>query len=435
MIGGLGMRNTRPTGGAPGVRLLDDPARLELLPVDYLRGQAAAAGLEAHRAPATEKSARFFVHARALRDHGRRTGAPESLARAAKSAQAALNHARNGREAAAARIELARCALDAAELGGDAAMLEAAWSRLAEAEAHPPSDPCDVARLGAVRAAFDARRALEGGMVEAAHAAAAQLDAAAQRLARALRAHPELTAELAQVRCVRAELLTGFALRLRDAALAARAVLDMEDLVATLDADRAPLAAVRAVRLTGEALTAQGELTGEAEPLSRAADLLAAALPEVPAGHSPIDRARIGRALGHAARALGESCDNPGLYDIADRAFCAAAAELAGAGPLPLAALIAFERAMNLARRGEAHGDVFSKARAEAALKAELVALDAQRSPAAWAATQVALARLYAEGRRVEAAVALSAALDVFAEEGLMSLAQTAADELKRLAG
>ena len=435
MVGGLGIWNTRSETLPQGVGLLDDPAALQLLPVEFLRAQAAAAGLRAHRAPPARRSGRFLVHARALREHGRRAGAPELLARAAKSAQAAVDHARNGRDAAAGRVELARCAMDAAELGGDAALMEVAWMRLAEAEAHPPADGCDLARLGATRAVFDARRALEGGTVDAAHAAASELDAAALRLARAARAHPELTPDLAQVRCVRAELLTGFALRLRDAALAARAALDMEDLCAGLDVDRAPLCAARAARLLGEALTVQGELTGEAEPLSRAADLLARTLPEVPSGHSPIDRARLGRALGHAARALGESCDTPGLFDIADRAFAQAAAELAGAGPLPLCALIAFERAMNLARRGEAHGDVFSRARAEAALKAELVALDARRSPAAWAATQVALARLYAEGRRAEAAVALSAALDVFAEEGLASLAQTTADELRRLAG
>ena len=418
-----------------GVRLLDDASRLDLLPVDLLRAQAAAAGLAANRAPIAERAGRFLVHARALREHGRRAGAPESLARASKSAACALAAARSSRDACAARVELARCALDAAELGGTPPCLKRPGRDWPEAEAHPPAEPACAARLEAVRAVFDGRMALDAGTVEGAHAAAAALDAAAARLARAARIHPDLTAELVAVRCARADLLIGFALRLRDASLAARAALDMEGLAQALDAERAPLAAVRAARLHGEALTAQGELTGDAAVLSRAADLLAETLPELPVDHSPVDRARLGRALGHPSARWGRAARALASTTSPSSAFVGAAADLSAAGPLPLAALIAFERAMNLARRGEVRGDARARAQAEAALKAELVALDARRSPAAWAATQVALARLYAEGRRAEAAVALSAALDVFAEEGLTSLADTAAQELRRLAG
>ena len=81
---------------------------------------------------------------------------------------------------------------------------------------------------------------------------------------------------------------------------------------------------------------------------------------------------------------------------------------------------------------------------AEAAFKIELSNLAAGSDPTAWALLQVNLARLYEaraditgrdRGERASASMALEAALDVFAEQGLRSLSMVAADALERLNG
>ncbi len=418
--------------GAGDGRLLDDPARLELLGPEMLRAEAAAARLRAARAPASERPGRHLEHARLLREHGERAGAPESLARAARAAEAA-----GGREGA---LEGALAALAAAALGGEAALLDAADARLAEFGPAVQASP--AARAAAASAQLRARRALADGRPDAGLAAAAACDGAVAGLARLVRREPGRTPELIRARLDRAELLVGFALRLRDAAPAARAAADMADLLPRMDPDRLPVLAGRAARLRGEALTAEGELLGCPRRLGEASRLLQDALAALPSDHAPVERARVGRALGHAARALAEACEDGGAADLllqaAVSAFEGARASLEGAAVPPLTAQLAFERAGALAARA-LHGAAGEDAarQAETALRYELMRLDARREPAAWAAVQVALARLYAArggaGRRAQAALALAGALEVFAEEGLAGLADQAAAALREL--
>src|SRR6185312_2399977 len=99
-------------------------------------------------------------------------------------------------------------------------------------------------------------------------------------------------------------------------------------------------------------------------------------------------------------------------------------------------------RAVCLARSAEITGDLAVLDIAEAAMKIELSKLQARRDPLGWAVAQLHLARLYEarldltsqdRGRRAAAIVALEAALDVFAEEGLRSLSVIACDALERL--
>ncbi len=433
--------------GAEGFRLLDDPARLELLSPEALAQEAAVAGFAAHRAPATGRARLHLDHARLLREHGARAGAPESLARAARAAKAAGAVDARGRSALDARLEAAAAALAAAELTADAGLLDSAADHLEGGDA--PTDAGAVARLAAARAALASRRALASGSPDEALESGGLLDGATQALARLRRAAPTadgdiLAAELAGARMERAALLTGFALRLRDPAPAERAAADMADLISTLDGGRRPVLHARAARLRGEALTAEGELAGCPRRLTAASRILSDALDDLPPGHAPVERARLGRALGHAARALAEAAGSPDdalhLDEAAAGAFTAAAAELAGAAAPALRAELAFERALALAgaalRRPEATA---ARRSAEAALRAELNgSAQGRGDPAAWASVQLALGRLYAAEpglpRRAEAALACEAALDVFGEAGLRTLADSAAEALRGLA-
>lgn len=434
---------TRPPSGRGEVfrRLLDDPARLELLAPETLGAQAVAAGLAVHSALSADRSRLHLDHARLLREHGSRTGAPEPLARAARAALAAVAADGRGRLDLHARIEAAAAALASAELSGETGLLDAAADRLASLA--EPRDPATAARLVAARAAIAGRRALASGSADAALEAGALLDAATQALARASREAPSLAADLASARMERAALLTGFALRLRDPAPAERAGADMADLLRILDAERRPVLRARAARLLGEALTAEGELAGCPRRLSAASRTLSEALADLPTGHAPVERARLGRALGHAARSLADASADPAdaraLDAAAVSAFAAAAAELGGATACALHAELAFERALALA--GASLRRPFAPAarrEAEAALRVELVSRGGRHDPVAWAAVQLALARLYAAEpgapRRPQAAMACEAALEVFSEAGHRTLAAAAAEALRALA-
>lgn len=411
-------------------RLAADVQRLELLPVEVLRAEAAAAGLASARAGASDRGALRLAYVRVLHALAARTGEAEPLDRAARTLRGAP-----------ACLEAVEVALLAAELAGDGAMLENAAARLADLP--PPADLAAAARRAGVAAAVKTRLALEGRDADLAVDAARDLDASALDLARRPLREGDLTLDLALLRTRRAELLTAWALRLKDAGPAARAAADMADLAAATDADRLPVTHARAQRLRAEALLAEGEITGDARRPCEAARLLSDLMGELPAGHAPLERARIGRALAHAARALAEHTDGEdaaeALADAALQAFAAAQAELVPAAAPPFRAALAFERALHLAHRAERRAagpdGPWALARAEGALKAELGARDAARDPAAWAAVQVALAKLYAAAgdRRPEATLALEMALEVFAELGLKAMADTALDALRAL--
>ena len=428
--------------GAEGFRLSDDPARLELLAPGALEREAVAAGFAGRHAPAASRAAFHLDHARLLRAYGGRIGSPGSLVRAARAAGSAVAADPRGPLAVPAQLEAAAAAIAGAELTGESRLLDTAADHLAAVAA--PVDAQGSARLAAVRAAVAGRRALASGSPDEALEAGGLADQATQALARLVRAAPRLVAELAGARMERAALLTGFALRLRDAAPAERAAADMADLLATLDGDRLPVLHARAARLRGEALTAEGELAGCPRRLSAASRVLSGALDELPAGHAPVERARLGRALGHVARALGEAADEAAAASALDAAstgaFTAAAAELGPMDAPVLRAELSFERALALAagalRRPQTAA---ARAVAEAALRAELAGSGEGRVvPTAWAAVQLALGRLYAAEpgapRRAEAALACEAALEVFAETGHRTLADAAAEALRGLA-
>jgi hypothetical protein len=101
-----------------------------------------------------------------------------------------------------------------------------------------------------------------------------------------------------------------------------------------------------------------------------------------------------------------------------------------------------YGRAVSLARRAELAGDLKALSEAETALRQELAATNASLDPVGWAVRQLNFARLY-EARaslapanakeRGAAALALSAALDVFGEHGMRALADVAARGLERM--
>jgi tetratricopeptide (TPR) repeat protein len=196
--------------------------------------------------------------------------------------------------------------------------------------------------------------------------------------------------------------------------------------------------------MRGQALALLGEVTGQIENVIEGVNALAAVLDDLARDHSPLDWARTQTALAQGLQALGEGTTSERAYEQAVTCYDRAVVVLKDVPALAIRALAASNRALCLARSAELSGDLAVLDAAETAFRIELSAMSAGRDPTAWALLQVNLARLYEarveitgrdRGERAAAATALSAALEVFSEQGLRSLSVVASDALERLRG
>jgi hypothetical protein len=436
-------RSLKGSGRERRATVLADPAQLELLNVSALRSQAAAAGLAFHQAATADRCLRGLEQALILRELARRTGEAETLAKSASAGERAAREAgRDPRRLAAARMEQALSALLSAELFGGEEGLESASGWLDQAEQALGCAPGRLNGPGMIRARIEVRRALVSGDRDAAMATAALFDESLAALDARVRAtgHGEL--EAAAARCARAELLVGLGERAGQPGLLDRAAEDLRQLTESLDPAYLPLSWTRAETLRGRALRALGVITGEMRVLADSATILAGAADQIPADHSPLDRAQSGHALGLSLQALAEVAGQAKLYPAALTAFDRSVEELGPAGRgLVVRAALMLDRALCAVRAADQRGGKAALNEVETGLKTDLGARNPDADPVAWAVAQVALARLYEirAGRNGEsadddrAAVALSAALDVFSEARLHVQAEAVKDALRRL--
>ena len=424
--------------------LAGDAAVLELLPIALLRTEARAAEAATVGATGRDRGRRCLDHAMILREIGRRTGEPETLVKAASTAE------RAGQEAAgdmalfaAARLEQALAALTTADLFGMDSVADAANGWFAEAAEGLSAHPSLKGRVAIAGARFTGRRALMAGDLDDAVNAAGAYDDAVGLLDAEVRRTGLGHAEAAAARCERAELLIGFGARLKDRKLLEQAQSDMRQLTNRLDPDYLPLSWARAASLRGAALAALGDLNGDAQSISSGVEALTAACETAPLDHSPLDHARALHGLGLARQALGEATDDEGLFDIAVEDMDIALTVLDSQPALRLRPIAAYDRAACMARRAERLEEPLALAKAEKAFRAELQGRRAESDPVSWAVLQVALARVYearAEllgdaGDRADAACALTEAMEVFTDRGLKSLAEAVGESLERLRG
>lgn len=423
-----------------------DASLLELLDLRMIADEGRAADIAAGRIGAADKAQRRLEAAIVWREVARRSGDAAILRKAAATAEAAAEAF--GRERrpdgwARARCEQAFCAMLGAELFGDEGLNAAADVAFRDARAAARGGlAMPLADIGV--AAIEAREAMRTGDARAARAAAQRFAApitGLQGLTRRCRAARLLAVE---ARLVLADILVGWGARLRDVDILAAARDEAARAAEGLDPAYEPLSWARAAALRGQAMALLGETTGEVELLAQAVTTLADVVGELSREHSPLDWARVQTALAQGLQALGEAGASERAYEQAVTCYDRAALVLKNAPGLTLRAFGASNRALCLARSAELSGDLTVLDAAESAFKIELGAISAKREPAAWALLQVNLARLYEarmditgqdRGERASAAMALNAALDVFAELGLRSLSVVAADALERLAG
>lgn len=419
-----------------------DATLLELLDLRLLATEAKASDVAAGRIGVKDKPGRLLESAIVWRELARRSGDVTALRKAAAVAEAAAKGFEEEHRIpglARAKVEQALCAMLGAELFGDEGLNAAAERTLLDAAA---AEGVGAALGRAALAGLAGRRALATGGVEAALSAFERYETPLTALDAAARASGAVRLAAAEHRAVRADILAGCAARLKDRTLAETAAAELKAAVAKLDPAYEPLTFGRIEALRGSAISLVGELTGDIGRLADAVDVLAGALEHVMRDHSPLDWARIQVALGVALQSLGEATESERAFEQAVTCFDRSLVVLKHQPALALRAVAANGRAACLSRSAELTGDLAVLDAAEAAFKTELAAKSPGKDPVAWAVTQVSLARLYQaraeitgkdRGQRAAAAMALEAALDVFAEHGLRSLSDLAAQGLEKL--
>jgi len=430
----------KPADGLTG----GDATLLELLDLNLLQQEGRAADVAAGRVGNKDRAQGRLDAAIVWREIARRTGDPATLRKAAAGAEAAagaFEAARRWEGWARARCEQAFCTLLGAEMFGDPGLEAAAEAAFTDARGGARGGlAAPLADVGL--AAIAARREIATGDAEAARAAAARFNAPIGALEGLSRRIPQARVFAAEARLTRADLLCGWAARLKDVELFRAALADAHTAAGRLDSAYEPLTWARAELLRGQVLTLWGEMVGEVESLAAGATALAAALDQVDRDHSPLDWARSQVALGQALQGLGDASAEPRAYEQAITCYDRASLVLKKLTTSPLRGLAAGARAVCLAKQAELTGDLAVLDAAELAMKTELATLQPRRDPVGWALAQLHLARLYEArlditghdgGRRAAAVTALEVALDVFSEQGLASLTRLAADALERL--
>ncbi len=421
-----------------------DPSLLELLELNLLTSEARAADIAAARIGAEDRPARQLEAAAIWREIARRTGDAIALRKSASAGElacAGFGHDRRPQSWARARCEQAAAAVLGAELFGDDGLNAAADIAFTEAQASGRSGVA-ATLADAGRALIEARTAMASANHALALDIASRFDAPAEALDAYGKKHPIGRLMAAQTRADRAEFLTTCGGRLKDPQLLRMALDGLNLVLARLDRDYEPLSWARAMTLRAGARAALCDLEGDVGVVGQVVDELVSVLEHVSRDHSPMDWARAQMALAGALQMLAEVSDGASAFDQAlkclDRAisvFDRQPAVLDRANAL-------YRRASCMLRQAELSGKVEALDAAETALRADLVSMNPSADPVGWAVRQLNFARLYEaridltgpDGRaRRSAAVALSAALDVFTEHGLRSLSDVALRGLERL--
>ena len=422
-----------------------DASLLELLEMKLLLAEARAADIAAGRMSAVDRPMRRLEAAIVWREVARRTGDPVALRKSASAAELAASgfKAENRMQGwARARCEQAGAAMLGAALFGDDGLNAAADAAFAEAATVGGHGiAIQMGQLGRVQ--IQARIAVASADRAATLAIAAGFDAPCQALEvqGRRRAVGRLTA--AQGRADRAEFLTTCGLRLKDPMLLRMALDGLTGSLTRLDPAYEPLSWARATTLRALAKTALADLDGEIGAIAEAMNELVEVLEHVGRDHSPLDWVGAQVALGDSLRMLGEAGGGQSsAFDQSIACLDRALTVLNTQPALTDRATVAYNRVVGIARQAELAGDLGALAKAEVALRSELASFQPSLDPVGWAVRQLNFAKLY-EARaslagpdpveRRAASVALSAALDVFGEHGLRSLADVAARSLERL--
>ncbi len=426
-------------------RVETDPSLYELLNLKLLITQGRNLDIEAGRVSTRNRFTPYIEAARIWREYARRTGDPAAVRRAAQAAENAGKEARSTSEAAQAVLEQAQTCILSTDLFETGGLLASAETLLAEGRAAIQGDEALRARFNRVEARLAARlatRAGIGGDLELALLAMSHIDRAIERADQQVKLSAAASdkIEAAHARFERGDLLMLVGLDRCDSSLMTAVIKDFTALHDRLDGAYEPVTFSRVVLRLALAHIWKGEIEGRPEIISEGVALLSREDEPVDYEHSPLDWVEHKHALALGLQALAELTLNEEVFAKAVQVYDLALKRPLQKG-LALRAQLINNRAVAKARHAELKGDLKSLDAAEAAFKAELRGIKPQDDSVGWAILQTNLARLYvARGditgfmmERAEAAYALEAAQEIFAEHGLKALAETAQGHLDRV--
>jgi tetratricopeptide (TPR) repeat protein len=426
-------------------RVDSDPSLYELMNLQLLITQGRQFDIEGGRVSTKNRFMPYLEAAQIWREYGRRTGDPVALRRAATAAENAGKEAKTAADAAAAALEQAQTCILSADLFETWELLSSAEELLAGGRAAVQDNEALRARFNRAEAQLAARLAMKQGIegdLELALLAMSHIDRAVDRADKRVQ-HTHAAAdkiEAAQARFERADLLMRVGLDRCDPSLMAAVIKDFEALQARFDPAYEPVTWSRVNLRHGLAMIWKGEIEGNPGVISEGIALLSNEDEPVDFEHSPTDWVAHKQALAMGLQALAEMTLNEQIYEKAMQVYDIAIKRPLQKG-LALRGQLVNNRAGCLAKHAELKGDLKSLDRAEADFKAELRACKPEHDPVGWAILQTNLARLYvARGditgfmmERTEAAYALEAALEIFDEQHLKSLAKAAQVQLDRV--
>ncbi|AQR62689.1 hypothetical protein BZG35_14315 [Brevundimonas sp. LM2] len=387
----------------------DDLGWLELIGIDLLAVEARALTTDGGRVSCRQPG-RTWLRASALwREHARRTGHRDSLAKALATAEDAAKASTTEDDTARSGLARALALLVSFDLFGDRETLEEAAHAARETR---PRRLATLATSAGVHARIRARQARLSDTSADRLDAAALMDAA---LTAALKHNP---AEADELRLDSAALALEGGILQRDPRLLDQAGRDLKALVEASSPDTRPLTRARALALCGAGLSALATMADDAGAIEAGHAMFEAAADQFTPDHSPMDWVAI-----QVARAVDPATPAAALTQA--EALTTGRGTVLGALAVDLLIAREVERAIDA-------GDLIALTRIETRIRRCLAERAGPPSAVDWAVDQIAMARVMIARAGLmdadpgQAAFVLSEAAEAVRDHGVPVLADRA---------
>lgn len=350
----------------------DDLGWLELINVGLLESEARQQSVDAGRVSCNtpfESSLRATI---LWREHARRTGTANSLAKAESEGRATSRHAHNEEQAARASLEMIQTGLLAFDLCGGPERLMAIQTLMERLPVCRRGSTC--LSLMALKARLKMRQAILDGRHELMLSACDDMEKAVQ----ALRGQQGLA--MTELRLEQASLSLETGLVARDLKRLDQAGRDLRHLVEEAPADQRPVTRARALALCGLGMVALSSFASDAAARQQGQTLFEAAADQFTLDHSPLDWATI-----QLMRA------EDGNLPLVTLVQVEALTEDSG---LILGAEAHERRLAQEIRQADAVGDMSGLSAIECRIKRRLRYPSAAATPLDWVADQISLATI-----------------------------------------
>ncbi len=349
----------------------DDLGWLELISVNLLAREAKALTTDGGRVSCAHPSQTWRRASILWREHARRTGQPDSVARALTTADDALKAAKSDDDRARALLAGAQALIVKFDLFGDrdAVVQAAELAREVNARRLPTLAAC-----AGVHARIRARQARISEKKQDRQDAAALMDAALHALTK----HNPVEAD--DLRLDSAALALEGGIIQRDARLLDQAGRDLTALVEASSPDQRPLTRARALALCASGLSALAAMANDDAAMKTGHDMFAAAADQFYVEHSPLDWVAI---------QIARSIDPATPVEPIRQAVALTTDQGTILGALALDLLTTRE----VAAAAE-HGDLTELTRIESRIRRRLADREGAPSALDWAVDQLGMARL-----------------------------------------